>query len=170
MSMSLTGQIDRPPGCQGFPPLDTPATSRRIGSRPLQGRGSLLSLASYSTPANPASRTARAPAFFRSCASQKNRFSRLRAASAVLDPLCNGVADLRHQRRMSHYDNRSKPDALCQACCFGSSSLKPLRKSFTIIQPARKRSGASASICWTVSRSISIRMNIASTAATESPR
>ncbi|MBB4331174.1 hypothetical protein GGE50_007102 [Rhizobium leguminosarum] len=44
MSMSLTGQIDRPPGCQGFPPLDTPATSRRIGSRPLQGRGSLLSL------------------------------------------------------------------------------------------------------------------------------
>ncbi|WP_155257594.1 hypothetical protein [Rhizobium leguminosarum] len=87
------------------------------------------------------------------------------------DPLCNGVADLRHQRRMSHYDNRSKPDALYQACCFGSSSLKPLRKSFTIIQPARKRSGASsASICWTVSRSISIRMNIASTAATESPR
>ena len=67
--MSLTGQIDRPPGCQGFPPLDIPATSRRIGSRPLQGRGSLLSLASYSTSANPASRTARAPAFFRSCAS-----------------------------------------------------------------------------------------------------
>jgi hypothetical protein len=64
VSMSLTGQIDRPPGCQGFPPLDTPATSRRIGSRSLQGRGSLLSLASYSTPANPASRTARALRIF----------------------------------------------------------------------------------------------------------
>ncbi|ACE94959.1 hypothetical protein RHECIAT_PC0000889 (plasmid) [Rhizobium etli CIAT 652] len=102
-------RIDRPPGCQGFHPSTLPPAHAGYGRVPCGPAG----LISFFCPIllQQIRRQGRRglPQFFRRCVAL--RFPKKSVpplASRVprsLTPLCNRVADLRHQRRRLHYDN-----------------------------------------------------------------